>query len=197
MINLHLKIIQSNFIFRHCAITKSGWDRHLAYSFKLAKQNNNNNGRTKNSYNNSRHQVFTLTIAIYISYYLTDRTKIYSLRPLYNVNLTSISANYPDLWNITVPVQSWLGAHDPHWPECEGPGKPDSHLFPKSLWWGHSPQTASDSLHLSDGPKFTPHVQQLWGQQSATVSLCKVFLHGLESHQKIWVTWTGYEYCFA
>ena len=59
MINLHLKRILSYFIFRHCAITKSGWDRHLAYSFKLAKQNNNNNGRTKNSYNNSRHQVFT------------------------------------------------------------------------------------------------------------------------------------------
>ena len=81
VINLYLKIIQSYFIFRHCAITKSGWDRHLAYSFKLAKQNNNNNGRTKNSYNNSRHQVFTLTMTIYISYYLTDRTKIYSLRP--------------------------------------------------------------------------------------------------------------------
>ena len=183
MINLDLKIILSYIIFRHCAITKSGWDRHLAYSFKLAKQNNNNNGRTKNSYNNSRHQVFTLTIRILLPAW---QNKNLQPTPLYNVNLTSISANYPDLWNITVPVQSWLGADDPHWPECEGPGKPDSHLFPKSLWWGHSPQTASDSLHLSDGPKFTPNVQQLWGQQSATVSLCKVFLHGLELPE-IWV----------
>ena len=122
--------------------------------------------------------------SVYIFYYLTDKTKIYNLRPLCNLNLTSISANYPDLWNITVPVQSWLGAHDPHWPECERPGKPDSHLFPKSLWWGHSHQTASDSLHLSDGPKFTPNVQQLWGQKSATVSLCKV---SISAWPKIWV----------
>lgn len=55
-----LKLL-SGIIGRHCVITKSGWDRHLAYSFKLQKRPGNS----------GRHALILLTSEVLLTLYKT------------------------------------------------------------------------------------------------------------------------------